>query len=116
MLLPPPLPPPPLPHAASTTSEKHIIHAAAAVQRGRRAGRKRSSSMVLNAKARTSLLFNRPCQPVVLPAGTVSLLPAVVVIVIVVGPLPVTVAGENEQLVSAGKPLQEAAVKLIVPV
>jgi hypothetical protein len=43
------------------------------------------------------------------------LVAAVVVMVIVVVPLPVTLAGENEHVVSAGKPLQESGVKLIVP-
>ena len=70
---------------------------------------------MLNAKVKTSLLFTGPCQPVGLLAGTIFLA-AVVVMVMVVVPVPVTVAGENDQVVRAGKPVQEAPVKLIVPV
>jgi hypothetical protein len=51
-----------------------------------------------------------------LPLGTTLLVAAVVVMVIVVVPLPVIVAGENEQVVRAGRPAQEALEKLMVPV
>jgi hypothetical protein len=62
--------------------------------------------MALSAKVKMNLLLTGPSKPLGFPLGT-TLLPAVVLTVMVVVPFPVTVAGEKEQVVRAGRPAHE---------
>jgi hypothetical protein len=100
------LPPPP-PHATTITRPASTANAGSLLQRRR-----------FEATPSTKIPASTPPEPVFqnCNGSRVALWGAVAVTVRVVEPLPVTDAGLKLQALSAGRPVHEAGLKLMVPV